>query len=457
MAKLWQKDYTLDTLIERFTVGNDYILDQDLVSADCTATCAHVFMLAEIGILSDADAESIKDVLLEIISLHGDGHFPIRRQDEDVHTAIETFLTEKLGDLGKRVHTGRSRNDQVQTALRLWMRDMLIKIVDAGVSLTETVYDFARNHEKTPMPGRTHMQIAMPSTVGLWAAAYGEELADECRHIESVLRLIDQCPLGSAASYGVPLPLNRKYTADALGFSRVQNNVLYANNSRGKFESIIIDSLDYIALTLSKAAQDLMLFSLPEFGYMELPKELCSGSSIMPQKRNPDGLELMRSKAGLVSGYSAAVKNIIRSLPSGYNRDFQDTKEPLFKAAELVMQMIQVMELSFSKLKVHEDRLTESLTPELYATDIALDYVRQGMSFREAYKKSGADPESWKVQDPQTVIERRSSEGSPGNLQLELLHERAEELAAANNEMRDRIDTAVVKLMGSKLDFFRMQ
>jgi len=454
MAKLWQKEYTLDVLIEEFTVGNDYILDQEIVSADCTATCAHVRQLARIGIMSEEDAEAVKNALKEIISLHKDGKFLIRREDEDVHTAIEAFLTERLGEAGKRVHTGRSRNDQVQTALRLWMRDMLISMIRSGIELLETLHAFSQRWEKTPMPGRTHMQTAMPSTVGLWAAAYGEELADELRHLEHVLRLIDQSPLGSAASYGVPLPLDRSYTAKLLGFQRVQNNVLYANNSRGKFEAIAVDALDYLALTLSKAAQDLILFSLPEFGYVHLPEELCSGSSIMPQKKNPDGLELMRSKAGTVSGYAAAIKNIIRSLPSGYNRDFQDTKEPLMKAARTVSSMIRVMNLTFDKLEVDSEKLEQSLTPELYATDLALEYVQQGMSFRDAYRKSGGVPSSWKTQDPQQVLARRTADGSPGNLRLDILKEHIDLLAESSKEIDERIRAAVERLMDEPLYFF---
>jgi len=251
-----------------------------------------------------------------------------------------------------------------------------------------------------------------------------------------------------------PLPLDRSYTAKLLGFQRVQNNVLYANNSRGKFEAIAVDALDYLALTLSKAAQDLILFSLPEFGYMHLPEELCSGSSIMPQKKNPDGLELMRSKAGTVSGYAAAIKNIIRSLPSGYNRDFQDTKEPLMKAARTVSSMIRVMNLTFEKLEVDSEKLEQALTPELYAADLALEYVQQGMSFRDAYRKSGGDPSSWKTQDPQQVIVRRTAEGSPGNLRLDILKEHIDLLAESSRKIDERIRAAVERLMDEPVYFF---
>nr|WP_321308089.1 argininosuccinate lyase [uncultured Sphaerochaeta sp.] len=419
MSKLWQKDYSLDSLMEEFTVSNDYILDQQLVIADCLGSIAHARGLHQIGILDAEELASLEEGLQKIISLKMEDSFPITKENEDCHTAIEGFLTEEYGEVGKKIHTGRSRNDQVQTALRIWMREFTLKLCRATGELCETLLSFAEKYAEVPMPGRTHMQIAMPSSLGLWAASYAEELYDEAQHLMHLSWLFDQSPLGSAASYGVPLPLDRQFTAEQMGFTRVQNNVLYANNSRGKFEAILLDGCDYIALTLSKLAQDLILFTLPEFGYFSLPKELCTGSSIMPQKKNPDGLELARSRSSVVSSCAARVKSIIRSLPSGYNRDFQDTKEPLLTGTKATWQLVQIFGRMMDGLQVNEDALIAGCTPELYATDVVLQGVLEGKNFRDTYKDVGLHLEQVAKADPLQTIMNRSSIGTTGNLGLD--------------------------------------
>ncbi|NBK23769.1 MAG: argininosuccinate lyase [Spirochaetia bacterium] len=419
MSKLWQKDYSLDSLMEEFTVGNDYILDQELVIADCLASIAHARGLHEIGILDDEELATLTQGLAEIIGLRQQNAFPITLENEDCHTAIESYLTEHYGEVGKKIHTGRSRNDQVQTALRIWMREFALKLCNSTGELCEQLLSFASEHAEVPMPGRTHMQIAMPSSVGLWAAAYAEELYDEAQHLMHLSWTLDQSPLGSAASYGVPLPLDRQFTAEQMGFTRVQNNVLYANNSRGKFEAMLLDGCEYIALTLSKLAQDLMLFTLPEFGYFSLPRELCTGSSIMPQKKNPDGLELARSRSALVSSASIRVKSIIRSLPSGYNRDFQDTKEPLLQGTKATWQLVQIFSRMVKGLSVHEDKLITACTPELYATDIVLQQVVEGKNFRDTYKEVGLHLDQVAKLDPVATLSTRTSLGTTGNLGLD--------------------------------------
>ena len=419
MSKLWQKDYSLDSLMEEFTVGNDYILDQELVIADCLASIAHARGLHEIGILDDEELATLTQGLAEIIGLRQQNAFPITLENEDCHTAIESYLTEHYGEVGKKIHTGRSRNDQVQTALRIWMREFALKLCNNTGELCEQLLSFASEHAEVPMPGRTHMQIAMPSSVGLWAAAYAEELYDEAQHLMHLSWTLDQSPLGSAASYGVPLPLDRQFTAEQMGFTRVQNNVLYANNSRGKFEAMLLDGCEYIALTLSKLAQDLMLFTLPEFGYFSLPRELCTGSSIMPQKKNPDGLELARSRSALVSSASIRVKSIIRSLPSGYNRDFQDTKEPLLQGTKATWQLVQIFSRMVKGLSVHEDKLITACTPELYATDIVLQQVVEGKNFRDTYKEVGLHLDQVAKLDPVATLSTRTSLGTTGNLGLD--------------------------------------
>ena len=428
MAKLWEKTYSLDALLEAFTVGDDPALDARLVNADCVASMAHAAMLASIGVLSNADRDAVTRELAAIIALNDAGGFTISRSDEDAHTAIENHLVRTVGDAGKRIHTGRSRNDQVLAALRLWSREYLLAIGKSCLSLASRLLDFAEKNSRVPMPGRTHMQVAMPSSVGLWAAAFAEELLDDLALAKSAFSILDCCPLGSAAGYGVPLALDRELVADLLGFARVQNNVLYASNSRGKFESIVLEAAEQVALTLSRMAQDLMLFSLPEFGYFTLPQELCTGLSIMPQKKNPDGLELVRARSASISAAASAVKSVVHALPSGYNRDLQETKGPFFRASESALGCVRIMDLTVEKLVVNVERLREAFTPALFAADRALELVATGVPFRDAYRRVSASLESLVAQDPVDAIARKVSTGAPGNLRLDVPRAQAAEL-----------------------------
>ena len=448
MSKIWAKNYELNELIEEFTVGSDYLLDQDLIVSDCLASTAHATMLKKIGILTEEELASLKKGMGEILVLHGKGEFPILRSDEDGHTAIENYLTTHIGDAGKKIHTGRSRNDQVITAVRLYARSFLLDYMKELALFADRLFAMAEEHKATPMPGRTHMQIAMPSSVGLWLAAWAEELSDQLRLAEGVFDVIDQNPLGSAASYGVPLPLDRQMTADLMGFSRVQNNVLYVNNSRGRIESMILDLLDQTGLTLSKMAQDLILFSLPEFGYFSLPRDLCSGSSIMPQKKNPDGLELLRAKSGTLSAYAVQVKNIVRSLPSGYNRDFQETKEPFLKGCRLALISLKIMDLTIEKMSVNRKNLEAGFTADIYATDYALELVADGASFRDAYREVGLNLESLESRNPGESLMTRTYPGTTGNLNLGPARDILERLKQSRKEKEDRIDRAFKELLG---------
>lgn len=446
MSKIWAKNYELNELVEEFTVGNDYLLDQELIVPDSLASLAHATMLTKVGILTEDELTAIKSGFTQILDLHKKREFPILRSDEDGHTAIENFLTENIGDGGKKIHTGRSRNDQVITAVRLYARSFLFDYMSTMFTLTENLFALAEEHKKTPMPGRTHMQTAMPSSVGLWLAAWAEELLDQIRLAEGVLNVVDQNPLGSAASYGVPLPLDRQLTADLMGFSRIQNNVLYVNNSRGRIESIILDLLDQTGITLSKMAQDLILFSLPEFGYFSLPMDLCSGSSIMPQKKNPDGLELLRAKSGTLSACAMQIKNIVRSLPSGYNRDFQDTKEPFLKGCNLALISLKIMNLTVNKMTVNKDKLIEGFTPDIYATDYALELVASGESFRDAYRKVGLNLESLNSRDAVESLKTRTYAGTTGNLNLGPQLESLKELKAKISKREALVDKALENL-----------
>ncbi len=455
MAKLWHKKTELDKEIEKFTVGDDYILDMEIVSADCAASIAHAKMLCEIGILKQKEYKNLKAELINIIKDNEAGKFSITLQDEDSHTAIENRLTEVLGEEGKKIHTGRSRNDQVIAALRLFSRDFLFAFRESCLNLSETLVDFAEKHKNVPMPGRTHMQPAMPSSVGLWGGAFAEEIIDDIILVSQAYKSSNISPLGSAASYGVPLNIDREMVSGLLGFDRVQNNVLYVNNSRGKIESIILNSAEQVMLTLSKMAQDMILFSMPEFGYFTLPEEICTGSSIMPQKRNPGVLELIRAKTAAVSASTMQIKSIIRGLPSGYNRDFQETKRAFMQGIKTAIMSVKVMELTIRKLKVNEQALAGSFKPEIFATDRALELVKQGMPFREAYREVGLHLESLKGMDPYRALKEKDYSGTTGNLRLDLSIDRIKSLRSEAEKEENRIKEKMEKLTGLNVIFYK--
>ncbi|NYT13225.1 MAG: argininosuccinate lyase [Candidatus Methanofastidiosa archaeon] len=419
MAKLWKKKYELDKVVEDFTVGDDYLWDMKLIKADVIGNIAHSTMLRKISIISEEELSNIKKNLITILELHEQGKFIINKEDEDVHTAVENFLTEKLGDVGKKIHTARSRNDQILLDVRLYSKERLFEIMESLLKLCKVLLEFSKENEFIPMPGRTHTQRAMPSSVGLWTGSILESLLDDLYLLKSAFEINDQSPLGSAASYGVNLNIDREYVADLLGFEKVQNNVLYANNSRGKTESIIIFALSQIMIDLSKFANDLILFSIPEFKYFTLPEEFCGGSSLMPQKRNPALLELTRAKAHVVNSLYFRVTGIITSLYSGYNRDFQLTKGPLMESFEITQQTLYLLGYFIPKIKVNKEILIKSFTPEVYATDRVLELVKEGVPFRDAYKDVGINLESLNNKDPVENIKSKTHIGATGNLGLD--------------------------------------
>ncbi len=424
MAKLWAKGYKLHELIEEFTVGEDYRLDQDLVRFDALASIAHVMMLERIGMLTRNESSRLRRGLRQVITLDRQGKFTIRQSDEDVHTRVENHLTRKLGNVGGKLHTGRSRNDQVIVDLRLYAKDRLLTTQDVTARLARTMWRFARRYEFVPMAGRTHTQRAMLSSVGLWSAAFVESMLDNMRLIETAYELSDQCPLGSAASYGVPLPIDRQYVSDLLGFARVQNNVLYVNNSRGKMEGIALSALVQITTDLSKLATDLIFFSVPELAYFTFPDEFCTGSSIMPQKKNPAGMEMVRAKSATVSRCLFQVLDTIKGLPSGYNRDFQETKEPFFKGVGETVQIVQVCELVMKGLKVNRKALVAACTPELFAADHALRRAASGIPFRTAYREVARNLKEIEREDPVANIRKKRHMGATGNLRLGFVGQR---------------------------------
>ena len=448
MAKLWDKGYAVDPAIERFTVGEDFWLDSHLVRADLAGSAAHATMLAAVGILSAAERDQLLAGLRAILKDFEAGRFAIAPAQEDVHTAVEEHLTKALGDLGKKLHTGRSRNDQVLLDLRLYGKERLHVLAEQVIALERALAAFAEKHEFVPMPGRTHMQIAMPSSLGLWAGAYAESLLDDLVLLKAAHTLADQSPLGSGAAYGSALPLDRKMVADLLGFALVQNNVLYCANSRGKAELAALQACVHIMTDLSRLAADLILGSTPEFGYFRIPQELCTGSSMMPQKRNPCGLELVRAKAASVLAHEQAVAAILRALPSGYNRDFQETKGPFIRGIEATDGSLSVMTLSVKRLEVVEENLRKGFLPEIYATDRALELVMEGKPFRDAYREVAANLDSLAARDPVANLKSKKLQGGPGNLGLDALKSRADEADKWLKSVREPYRKAIKALLG---------
>jgi argininosuccinate lyase len=377
--------------VEKFTVGNDFLLDQKLVKYDCIASIAHAKMLEKMKIISGEECKKLVATLDEIIALDASGKFVIEREDEDCHTAIENYLVKKLGETGKKIHTARSRNDQVLTALRLYCKHELGEIAKSAKGFISSLESFKKEHGQVKMPGYTHMRKAMPSSVGMWAGSFIDSMKDNIALLEQSAILMDQSPLGTGAGYDLPIEVDREMTAALLGFKKVQENPIYVQNSRGKFEATMLHALTQVMLDLNKMASDIILFSMPEFGYFVIPDELCTGSSIMPQKKNPDVLELVRAKYHVVVACEFELKSIPANLISGYNRDMQLTKESLFKGIEITKEALEIMKMLVMKLKVDEANCRKSMTNELYAAEKAHELVKKGMAFRDAYKKVASE------------------------------------------------------------------
>ena len=447
MAKLWQKGYELDAVVEAFTVGDDPVLDLALIKWDAVGSIAHAKMLASIGVLTEAEAEGLRKELADVVARDSRGELTIPRQDEDVHTFLEGHLVRALGDLGKKLHTARSRNDQVILDLRLYMRDRYLALVRDALDVATTLIDFAQQHHDAPIPGRTHFQRAMPSSVGLWAGAFAESLLDDLVLLGAVAEIVDQCPLGSAASYGVNLGIDRQMVSDLLGFAKVQNNVLYVNNSRGKVEAMLLSACAQICNDLSKLGSDVILWSMPEFGYFTLPPEFCPGSSLMPQKRNPGPFELTRARAAAVHGCLVETLDLVRPLISGYHRDFQMTKGPMMRGVETTLSILRVNRVCIEKLQVNRQVCIDSFTPELFATDRVLDLVKQGTPFRDAYREVAATLDQTEMEDPVANILGKTHMGATGNLGLDTARERVGAERARVEVLRQRWDRAIEGLL----------
>ena len=419
MSKLWQaKGTSLHPLVEKYTVGNDYELDKRLLPYDIEASKAHGQALVKLGILKQNEYKKLEAGLTEILRLHEAGKFEIKQSDEDCHTAIENYLVAKYGQLGKKIHTCRSRNDQVLVATRLYARKKLKQISAELVAAQKVFLAMAKKYEFLPMPGYTHTRRAMPSSVGHWAAAYVEELINDHMLLESAYALNDQNPLGAAAGFGINLPLDRQLTTKLLKFKRVQVNSLYAVNSRGPTESYILSVLTKIMMTLGRLANEMIWFTTPEFNLFHLPDGFTTGSSIMPQKKNPDVFEILRSNVNVIVALQTQVKDISKNLISGYNRDTQLTKEPLIKGLGIARRSLEIVAIAMAVVKPNREKLMRSLEPEFFAVHTANQLVKEGMPFRDAYTYVKEHLSELKVDDPVKAIKEVVSLGGPGNLQL---------------------------------------
>lgn len=443
MAKLWQKSYRLDGEIEKFTVGNDYVIDKALVKYDVYGSIAHAAMLNKIGILNKKELNKLKKALKEILKLDEKNKFRINPEDEDVHTAIENHLTKKFGSLGKKIHTARSRNDQVLADLRLYSKDKLIEVQKSALQLASALADAAQKHKDVPMPGYTHSRKAMPSSVGLYFGSFAESLLDDLEVLDEAYELNDQCPLGSGAGYGLPLDVDRKFVSDLLGFKKVQNNSLYVQNSRGKFESFSIFALGNAMADLARLSNDLVLFSMDEFGFFKLPDEFCTGSSIMPQKKNPDVFELTRAKSAKVDSNLCLVKSIISKMQSGYSRDLQLTKEPLIESFDIAISTLAIFKTVIDKIKVNKEKCIAACTKDLFATEHAYLLVKKGIPFRDAYRQTAENMENLPEFNPVQSIKSKKHIGSTGDLRLDRLKQQIKKL---NGEIDSESSTFHSKL-----------
>ena len=383
-------DNTIDADILAYAVGEDQVLDLALAKWDCMGTAAHVTMLSEMKglkkpIVTKQEAAKVRKELGRIVKLTAAGKFEIRVDDQDVHMAVERLLTEKLGDRGMKIHTGRSRNDQVAVDVRLHMKDAILATETELLELASELCAFGHDVGPVPMVGRTHLQPAMPSTVEMWATGHAEMILDQLANFEAAYQLADANPLGSAAGYGVPLPLNRKRTTDLLGFARPIHNCFGASMARGECEASLLSALAQLMCVLSRLAEDMILFSMPEFAYFKLPRAYCTGSSIMPQKFNPDVLELVRGKTAQVSGWQTAALTLLHAMPGGYNRDLQDAKLLYMKGLETTRTTLRILAKVVKGMKVNPDVCRAAFTPGVFATDVALKKVAEGTPWRDAY------------------------------------------------------------------------
>lgn len=429
MKKLWQKSYDLNQKIEAFTVGRDREMDLHLAPHDVLGSLAHIKMLTKVGLLEQEEEEQLSKALGEIYKQTRSGDFTIEDGIEDVHSQVELMLTRSLGDIGKKIHSGRSRNDQVLVDLRLFFREEIEKLVQDVQDLFAQLQSLSEEHKEVLMPGYTHLQVAMVSSFGLWFGAYAESLIDDTQQLLATYKIMNHNPLGSAAGYGSSFPLDRTFTTELLGFEDLNYNVVHAQLGRGKTELFLAFGLSALGHTVGKLAMDMVLFMNQNFGFISFPDELTTGSSIMPHKKNPDVFELIRAKCNQLIATPQQVSLLTTNLPSGYHRDFQLLKEGLFPALEMARDVLQMSTYALSQIRVNKDILSkDEMYKYLFSVEVVNEEVLSGTPFRDAYKKigelidSGEFNPKWEAQ--------HTHEGSIGNLCTEQIKAKMERVLA---------------------------
>lgn len=413
-SKLWEKNYSINEEIERFTVGRDREMDLYLAKYDVLGSMAHITMLESIGLIGKEELPVLLCELRKIYHVCERGEFVIEDGIEDVHSQVELMLTRELGDMGKKIHSGRSRNDQVLLDLKLFTRAELHKVVEATKALFDELIAKSNAFKDVLMPGYTHLQVAMPSSFGLWFGAYAESLTDDMLYLQAAYRMTNRNPLGSAAGYGSSFPLNRQMTTDLLGFDTMNYNVVYAQMGRGKMERNVAFALAGLAGTMAKMAFDACLFNSQNFQFVKLPKECTTGSSIMPHKKNPDVFELIRAKCNKIQGLPTQVTLIQNNLPSGYFRDLQIIKEVFLPAFDELKDCLAMCAYIISKIEVNENILDNPIYDPIFSVEEVNRLAAEGMPFRDAYKKVGLDIEAGNFTPNRNI--HHTHEGSIGNL-----------------------------------------
>lgn len=427
MALLWQKPgVQVDAAIQEFLAGDDVILDREFMLYDIAASKVQANSLQRAGILDGDEVARIHAELDSLADDFRDGSFVLDARFEDMHSAIEDRLIERLGDTGRKIHAGRSRNDQVLVATRLWLRDQLSTLADINREIASVALDRAEAEAMQPIAGFTHLQRAMVSSLGMWWGAWAEGFIDNAVRAKDTLAWINANPLGSASGYGVNVPFDRHEATAELGFDRTQLIATYAQLSRGKFELGALDALGAAVLDLRRLSWDLSLYASHEYGYVSLPSQYTTGSSLMPNKRNPDVIELMRASYAAIAAARVEIEQTV-SLPSGYHRDLQFTKGSIVHGFRRGLGALKLLPDLLRNLEWNGERMVATLDDGLYATDVAVELSAGGMPFRDAYRKA-ADPSLWSGRDPHQSIEQRTSAGAAGNLQLDVLRGRLQQL-----------------------------
>ncbi|MDB4292672.1 argininosuccinate lyase [Maribacter sp.] len=425
--RLWDKGFSTDKKIDHFTVGNDRELDLHLAKYDVIASKAHAKMLGKIGLLRAEETTDLVSELDNIGTAIEKGAFVIEDSFEDMHSKIEFLLIEKLGDTGKKIHTARSRNDQVLVAMHLYLKDELSEIKSQTKTLFDLLMNLAEKHKAILLPGYTHLQIAMPSSFGLWFSAYAESLIDDLYFIDAAYKVADQNPLGSAAGYGSSFPIDRSFTTSEMGFSTLKYNVVAAQMGRGKVEKATAFGMANIAATLSKMGMDICLYMSQNFNFISFPDELTTGSSIMPHKKNPDVFELIRAKCNKLQAVPNQLTLVINNLPSGYHRDLQLVKEIIVPAIQDMKACLEILTFSLKEIRVNDNILKDPKYDYLFSVDTLNELVQNGIPFRDAYKKMGMQIQEGTFSPKRDI--KHTHEGSLGDLCLEEIREKINGIA----------------------------